>query len=181
MATVMYDKQVDIDSANLRPITFPGKPKETQILSRENNGAAAAALSPFPIWRTHVQVFMVSTGDDPGSESEIRGFVKFQNNNESTFSKDLPNETFFNKENGGLGRRLIDTHIDTAFMPANFRAYTKEDDLFGQNIIMDKRMDWSILSNMEKYNDAKPHVEEWHNNKDIAYRANLWVQITKLS
>ncbi|KAF4331735.1 hypothetical protein FBEOM_14497 [Fusarium beomiforme] len=183
MALELLFKNLDTnDLASLQPGSFAAKPKAPQPVDEGDATtakSASAGAAAFPTYRTHVKIFQFSTGDDIGDSSELEGFIQFPNFKRN-FASNLPNETSFRSENGGFGRLVADTAIDTAFTPANFRVYWYEqDDSSANDIIIDKSMDWSVPANL-KFADGRAWSQEWWNRDDIAYKAYVWWQVTPL-
>ncbi|KAK5691326.1 hypothetical protein LTR17_025679 [Elasticomyces elasticus] len=89
------------------------------------------------VYQVHVKVFMVSTGDDSGSECELIGWISFPGTDQIlNFEVNLPVKTFFGAENDGLGRLVAEFSGSKVSEPKSFQAFVDEHDIGGLDHIL---------------------------------------------
>lgn len=165
-------------------ISFANKPNKPEVWLKDEKaskstattGATTAGTRTF---HTHVKLFLLSTGDDPGDECELRGWISFPSTQPvvNNISIDFPVLTSFANENFGLGRLLAELSTDSVFQPAEFQAFLREDDTGGSDWILQHVMDWTNPSNLS-YADGRAWVLKSWNSTDNRYICKLWWQVT---
>jgi len=140
---------------------------------------AAAGVSP--TFHTHVQVFLLSTGDDSGSECELEGWIRFPDSTRNPpgldFERDFPIKSSWAGENGGLGRQLFEYTASRVGLPLGFNVQVYEDDTAGLDFILTYSMDFARPENAQYWNGGVWTLGAW-NTEDNRYRINLWWQVT---
>lgn len=181
----------DLDAlANIRRVTFAskmGKPeavegnaeKDASIPVPATSGVDAQQL--FRKFRTHIKVYMISTGDDPGDECELEGYIRFTYPPPDTRREidiEMPVKKSWAGENGGLGRFISEYTHDSIGLPSNFRVFLAEDDLFGDDIIINWGIDWTP-ENLYMANGGAWKITSW-NTGDTRFRATVWFRVSEL-
>jgi hypothetical protein len=130
------------------------------------------------VYQVHVKIFMVSTGDDSGSECELTGWISFPGTGQIlNFEVDLPVKTSFAAENGGLGRLIAEFSGSKVSEPNPFYAFVDEDDIGGLDHILSEVMDWTRPEN-KQYSNGQEWTWRWWNTEDNRYQCNLWWQVS---
>ena len=174
-------------------VTFPkklGKPKRLEETQQEGGTTekdvdekklmtirADAAVN----WRAHVKIFLLSTGNDSGSECEIVGWLSFPHPlRPEVFNindQHVPLFADFSAENDGLGRLYADQTFDLAGpLPNDFQAFLGEKDS-GTDWILAFVMDWTDPAN-NSFRDGGAYVWTSTSGDDNSYKAHMWVQVT---
>jgi hypothetical protein len=173
--------------AKTKRITFAKKPEKPKIAHKKAEEAVAAtqtASIQVPVFNTRVQIFMLSTGDDPGSEAEISGGIQFNNiigdPDIKSINTDLPVVSAWANENGGFGRLLADHNKATTVLPASFLGVVYESDAFGNDVILNYPVDFNNPANLQYANGDAWQVQS-RNSDDNRYCVNLWWQVTQTS
>ena len=132
-------------------------------------------------FRTHVQVFLVSTGDDSGSSCELEGWLRYIDGTISPpgldFTRDYPVKSSWAGENGGLGRQLFESTASRVGLPLGFNVQVYEDDIGGLDHILTYSMDFASPENA-RYRDGSVWTLNSWNTEDNRYRVTLWWQVT---
>lgn len=165
--------------AKTKHVTFPTNVSKPQVWEQADAGTFEP--DPPPVWRTLVKIFVLDTGNDPGTVSEVQGFIRFDTRTSTTknFSVDLADETSFRDENGGLGRCVATFSRDTAgSLPANFRGFLAQVTTFRTQVILDTGIDWTDPANLV-YLDGKQRYFS-SSNVHYHYTAQLLFQVTRL-
>jgi hypothetical protein len=130
------------------------------------------------VYQVHVKIFMVSTGDDSGSECELTGWISFPGTGQIlNFEVDLPVKESYATENGGLGRLIAEFSASRASAPNPFQAFVDEDDIGGLDSILSVVMDWTRPENVQ-YANGQEWTWRWFNTEDNRYQCNLWWQVS---
>ncbi|KAK2748779.1 hypothetical protein FQN57_000360 [Myotisia sp. PD_48] len=185
--TPLSNAQLDA-LANTRRITFPNKPsgaepfEDTSMKVDEGDAPIHAAAPVFYTFRTHVKIFAVSTGDDPGNSCELQGHIRFSTptTTNRNINIELPVKSSWATENNGLGRFLAEYTRDSVAIPANFSAFLLEDDIFGDDIILNWGVDWTNPANLGMADGRAWTLRSW-NTGDSRFRVTLWFRVTQLS
>lgn len=130
------------------------------------------------VYQVHVKIFMVSTGDDSGSECELTGWISFPGTGQIlNFEVDLPVKQSYAAENGGLGRLIAEFSGSRVGSPNPFQAFVSEDDTGGLDHILSEVMDWTRPEN-KAYSNGQEWTWRWWNTEDNRYQCNLWWQVS---
>ncbi|KAI9767278.1 MAG: hypothetical protein M1839_004544 [Geoglossum umbratile] len=165
-------------------ISYAEKPGKPEVWSKDEKTSTSttttdATTADARSFHTHVKIFLLSTGDDPGSECELRGWISFPGTQPvvNVFEIDMPILTSFANENFGLGRLLAELSTDSSFQPAQFQAFLNEDDIAGIDWILQQVFDWTNPSN-SRFADGNAWVLRSRNSADHRYVCNMWFQVT---
>lgn len=139
--------------AKPKRIIWPDKVAKPQLLEGVEQQVPPTPHPAPPVWHTVTKIFVLSTGNEPpGSVSELEGFIRFDTcctPSTKNFSINLPEETSFINENGGLGKLVASSFRDTVFTPANITAFLAEDDNFNRKqVIVETTIDWTNPANL---------------------------------
>jgi hypothetical protein len=176
--------------ANTKRITYASRPRNPQVWKKRSPTATATGTefitNATDTFRTHMKVFLLSTGDDSGDDAEIQGFIKFLVPSETeadavTVSLDFPIISAWADENGGLGRLLLDHSFDSANTATTCQAFLYEDDYpWGYDMIANVPVNFSDAASA-KFMDGGEWVWKCWNTEDNRYVAHVWLQVTRLS
>jgi hypothetical protein len=157
------------------PVASPSNP-EAEVTPSDSIIATAT-----PVYYTHVKVFLLSTGDDSGSQVEIKGWIRFVDGSRFPpgveFARDYPILSSWAGENGGLGRLIMEHTADRVGLPLGFNVEVYEDDTAGTDQICFYSLDFAQPANVQ-YQDGRIWTRHSWNTEDNRYRVNLWWQVT---
>ncbi|KAK0633911.1 hypothetical protein B0T14DRAFT_561450 [Immersiella caudata] len=147
----------------------------------EGDRPDSATASAATVYYTSVKVFLLSTGDDSGSQVEIKGWIRFPDGTRFPpgveFERDYPIIHSYAGENGGLGRLLMEHTADRIGLPLGFNVEVYEDDSLGTDQICLYSLNFALPANAP-YRDGRVWTSQWWNTEDNRYRVNLWWQVT---
>lgn len=168
--------------ANARPITYAEA--DTPQTSSEPGDETAAAASATARYRTVIRIYMLSTGDDPGSVCELKGSIRTNaggQTNVRSISEELQVKKNWSSENGGLGHLLASVTRETVFVPATFSGYLYEEGniVQGDRVILNYAIDFSTTG-IDWANGSAWKVKSY-NTGDKRYACHFWWRVTKLA
>lgn len=173
--------------AKAKLTTFAESVKPEIVKPADPKAAAAGDIaSCFCTFRTHIKLFIISTGNDTGSKCELQGNIHFHNPfhaQDPFISKaidvELPIKRSWADDNKGLGRLLAELSYDTVLLPASFGAFLVEDDPVGDDIIVSYVLEWTP-ANLHMADGNEWTLKSW-NTGDKRFAAHLWWKVTRLS
>ena len=146
--------------------------------------ASDAAVSVSNLYEITVAIYLQSTGDDVGSECEIRGTLTFTNLDSGASTKsygdDLPINSNFSNTSTGLGRACIVAAAYKVGDPPSFQARLWEQDTGGRDWILQRDLDFRRPENRQ-YADGRLWRVTSHNTEDNRYVALLTWVVRKLT
>ena len=128
--------------------------QEDESLARKtaSDTDPATAARGFRTYRTDVKVYILSTGDDAGGNSEINGYIRFFNVNGTGDTREdrlvLADKQAFAPLNGGRGIEFLRHSRETVGMPASFTVYLYESDRGPDQIIENAIWDYTDPRNI---------------------------------
>jgi hypothetical protein len=173
------------DMALARPISFaaePTKPEAEKVTDREL--LAKFATAQFSRYITTAKIFLYSTGDDPGSVCEIKGYLSLSSGLGTTrqnIDTEEPVNHNWKSDNGGFGTQLTrDPGVirRSLGLPANITAYLYEEGnwIQGNRIMLNYRIDWETADPAWANGNAW-WIKSW-NTSDRNYVCYLWWKVT---
>ena len=170
--------------ANARPISYaeiPEKPQTSEDKTLDGHVIAPLAVSRY---RTDVKIYMLSTGDDPGSVCELKGSIRTNAGGQTdvkSIDEELPLKKNWSNENNGFGHLLATVSKETIFVPATFSGYLYEEGniIQGDRVILNYKIDFGT-TNFPWANGNSWWVKSW-NIGDKRYACYFWWQVTQLA
>ncbi|SPJ75502.1 uncharacterized protein FTOL_05233 [Fusarium torulosum] len=175
--------------ANAKRITYASRPRNPQAWKKPSPTKIAPntefITDATATVRTHMKMFLLSTGDDSGNEAEIQGFIKFlvpfaPTADAITVNLDFPIISAWTAENGGLGHLLLDHFHDSANGPTTCQAFLFEDDSpWGADMIANVPVNFNDPASA-RFTDGGEWVWKCWNVEDNRYVAHVWLQVTQV-
>jgi hypothetical protein len=98
-----------------------GKPTQKDPESEIVKISRESSVQDMPLITTHVKIFLLHTGEDPGDSSEIFSTIYFAPDQQSNKNVVVANNYDFSDQNGGFGM-LINDYSTTSFIVIGYRA-----------------------------------------------------------
>lgn len=143
----------------------------------ESRATARAANANAVSYKTRVDMYIQSTGDDEGSEVEIMGELNFPGR-PGNYKRIFPKNSSFDGEEGGKGRWVFGQEAWGAIVPPGFTASMYEDDTFGKQWIF-KNFNIDFNNNQQvKFADGSEWWWTASNKKEWRFKGALYVTVT---
>ncbi|KAF2030262.1 hypothetical protein EK21DRAFT_89142 [Setomelanomma holmii] len=157
LSKLAADIEAESKSANIRPLaSVVGEPQLVEPFAAETGSSGKGAnkaqinlrttteaklatqdTTSFQTWQTRMKLFLLSTGDDNGSNSEIRVTAGIQGYPIAKASIDLPKNSSWTIENDGLGHELAhQVRNVVGALLLTFGGYVDGTDSIGSNGIL---------------------------------------------
>jgi len=164
-----------------RPIAYPSVPEKPE--SAKHGAPLVGDITPSALpqqYRTRIRLYVQETGAEQGflsgTSCEIRGYT-IANGQRSNVSVALPEKTNFARENGGLGRIVLDVTSVTRFLPANFTGvlYEEGNATTGDRYFTNASVDWNTAP--QEWANGNPWWFSQTVSNDQNFKGHLWWQI----
>ncbi|KAJ6050173.1 hypothetical protein N7444_006889 [Penicillium canescens] len=125
----------------------PNEPKELELLEAPPASVSQKALS-LPRYTTTVKIYLLSTGRDPGSTCELRGWIVMFTDTGRPYRSinvDMPVSHDFSGDNNGRGTRVAEFTVTTLGKPASFAGFLMEEGFLPfvpDKVILNYFLDW---------------------------------------
>lgn len=158
--------------------SFGGKPSNKDSGAETLKISKESSVQDVPLITTHVKIYLLHTGEDPGDSSEIYSTIYFAPDQQSNKNVVVANNHDFSDQNGGFGMLINDYSTTSFIVPMRFRAsaYEEHSTTTGDRYFVDRTIDWA--RSPCEWRNGQEWSWEQQNSSDGNYKGYAWWQCT---